>query len=68
MIIQGDQKPGRLRSIADEADEADELLLETSINISPLPILRQDLENPERFSTPGLLNAIAREGTVVCSV
>lgn len=50
------------------ADEADELLLETSINISPLPILRQDLENPKRFSTPGLLNAIAREGIVVCSV
>ncbi len=65
MIIQSDQKPGRLRSMADEADE---LLLETSLNISPLPILRQDLENPERFSTPGLLNAIAREGIAVCSV
>lgn len=43
LIMSGDRKLGRLRSMADEAYE---LLLETGINISPLPIRCEDWETP----------------------
>lgn len=62
LIMSGDRKLGRLRSMADEAYE---LLLETGINISPLPIRCEDWETPDRFSSPALLENIAREGVRV---
>lgn len=44
------------------ADVAYDVLLETGINISPLPIWHDEWEHPERFSNPALLRNIAREG------
>ena len=44
------------------ADLAFEVLLETGINISPLPVWLDQWEHPERHSNPGLLRNIAREG------
>ncbi|MBB3607853.1 nucleotidyltransferase domain-containing protein [Rhizobium sp. BK602] len=44
------------------ADIAFDVLLETGINISPLPIWLDEWEHPERYSNPGLLHNIAREG------
>jgi predicted nucleotidyltransferase len=44
------------------ADIAYDVLLETGINISPLPVWLDEWEHPERFSNPELLHNIAREG------
>ena len=44
------------------ADVAYDVLLETGINISPLPVWLDQWEHPERFSNPALLHNIAREG------
>ena len=44
------------------ADVAYDVLLETGINISPLPVWIGQWENPERFSNPALLHNIAQEG------
>ncbi|MCK0506611.1 nucleotidyltransferase domain-containing protein [Aromatoleum anaerobium] len=44
------------------ADVAYDVLLETGINISPLPVWLDEWEHPENFSNPALLRNIAREG------
>lgn len=44
------------------ADVAYEVLLETGINITPLPVWMDQWEHPETFPNPGLLNNIAKEG------
>jgi predicted nucleotidyltransferase len=44
------------------ADVAYDVLLETGINISPLPVWLDEWEHPENFSNPALLHKIAREG------
>ncbi|WP_344761184.1 nucleotidyltransferase domain-containing protein [Actimicrobium antarcticum] len=44
------------------ADAAYDVLLETGITISPLPVWMDEWEHPERFSNPALLLNIAREG------
>lgn len=44
------------------ADVAYDVLLETGINISPLPVWIDEWEHPETFSNPALLRNIAREG------
>ena len=44
------------------ADIAYDVLLETGIDISPLPIWRDEWEHPEGYSNPELLRNIAREG------
>jgi predicted nucleotidyltransferase len=44
------------------ADVAYDVLLETGINISPMPVWLDEWEHPERFSNPALLRNIAREG------
>lgn len=46
----------------DMADIAFDVLLETGINISPLPIWLDEWEHPEHYSNPALLRNIAREG------
>jgi len=46
----------------DMADLAFDILLETGINISPLPIWRDEWENPEVYVNPALLRNIAKEG------
>lgn len=44
------------------ADVAYDVLLETGINISPLPVWLDEWEHPETYSNPALLYNIAREG------
>jgi uncharacterized protein len=44
------------------ADAAYDVLLETGINIAPLPIWTDEWENPDTYSNPALLRNIAREG------
>ncbi|MBS0308336.1 MAG: nucleotidyltransferase domain-containing protein [Proteobacteria bacterium] len=44
------------------ADVAYDVLLETGINISPLPVWLDEWEHPERYANPALLHNIAREG------
>ncbi|MHB8256724.1 MAG: nucleotidyltransferase domain-containing protein [Acidiferrobacterales bacterium] len=44
------------------ADVAYDVLLETGINIAPLPIWMDEWEHPETYSNPALLRNIAREG------
>lgn len=56
----------RLPTALAMADVAYDVLLETGINISPLPIWLDEWEHPERFSNPVLLQDIAREGVRLC--
>jgi predicted nucleotidyltransferase len=44
------------------ADVAFDVLLDTGINISPLPVWVDEWEQPENYSNPSLLRNIAREG------
>lgn len=44
------------------SDVAFDVLLETGINISPLPVWLDEWEHPENYSNPALLQNIAREG------
>lgn len=46
----------------DMADVAFDVLLETGILISPLPVWLDEWEHPENYSNPALLRNIAREG------
>ncbi|MES2830372.1 MAG: nucleotidyltransferase domain-containing protein [Pseudomonadota bacterium] len=43
-------------------DVAFDVLLETGIHISPLPVWLDEWEHPENYSNPALLDNIAREG------
>lgn len=51
-----------LPTTLDMADVAYDVLLETGINISPLPVWLNEWEHPENYSNPALLHNIAREG------
>jgi hypothetical protein len=44
------------------SDVAFDVLLETGINISPLPIWIDEWEHPENYSNPDLLMNIATDG------
>lgn len=44
------------------ADVAYDVLLDTGINISPLPVWVDEWEHPETYTNPALLHNIAREG------
>jgi predicted nucleotidyltransferase len=44
------------------ADVAFDVLVETGINISPLPVWLDEWEHPDTSANPELLRAIAREG------
>ena len=47
------------------ADLAYDVLLETGVNITPLPIWMDQWEHPETLANPDLLREIAREGRVL---
>lgn len=47
------------------ADVAFDVMLETGIGISPLPVWLDEWEHPETYSNPDLLLAIARDGVRV---
>ncbi len=44
------------------SDLAFDVLMETGINISPLPVWLDEWEHPETYSNPSLLKNIATEG------
>jgi uncharacterized protein len=44
------------------SDAAFDVLLETGVNVSPLPLWIDEWEHPESYSNPHLLQAIARDG------
>lgn len=51
-----------LATKVDMTDVAFDVLLETGILISPLPIWLDEWEHPEEYSNPALLHNINREG------
>ena len=61
VLLKGERQRAMQVTLA-MADIAYDVLLETGINISPLPIWVDQWEHPERFSNPALLHNIAREG------
>ena len=55
--------PGRVLTTALAlADVAYDVLLETGVNIAPLPVWLEEWARPETHANPALLRAIAREG------
>ena len=64
VLLSGDPEPRMTTALA-MADVAYEVLLETGLNIAPLPVRLDEWEHPERFSNPELLANIAREGVSV---
>ncbi|MBK5942169.1 nucleotidyltransferase domain-containing protein [Halochromatium roseum] len=62
MILLRGAHQGLLSTKLDMADLAFDVLLDTEINISPLPVWLDQWEHPETFSNPALLYSIAREG------
>lgn len=44
------------------SDLAYDILLDTGINISPLPVWQDEWEHPENYANPELLENIRREG------
>lgn len=61
MILRG--APQRVLPTAMEmADAAYEVLLETGINVAPLPVLLDEWQRPETHRNPELLRRIAAEG------
>jgi predicted nucleotidyltransferase len=61
VILRGEHQR-RLPTTLAMADIAYEVLLETGINISPLPIWMDEWEHPEIHTNPALLRNIAVEG------
>ncbi|WP_205630981.1 nucleotidyltransferase domain-containing protein [Pannonibacter phragmitetus] len=61
VLLRGSQ--GRFLPVKlDMADAAFDVMLETGILISPLPIALEEWEHPETHSNPALLRNIGREG------
>ena len=50
------------RAVMEMSDAAFDVLLETGINISPLPIWLDEWEHPETYPNPALLQNIAHDG------
>lgn len=61
VLIEGAQQRALPTALA-MADAAYEVLLETGVNISPLPVPLDEWEHPDRHPNPALLRNIAREG------
>ena len=52
----------RIAAALDMAGIAFEVLLETGVLVEALPLWEDELNRPEQFSNPGLMEAILREG------
>ena len=61
VLLKGDHQRVLPTTLA-MADVAYDVLLDTGINISPLPVWVDEWEHPETYTNPALLNNIAREG------
>ena len=64
VLLRGEHRPF-LAVKLDMADTAFDVLIETGILISPLPIWLDEWEHPENYSNPALLRNINREGVRV---
>ena len=64
VILKGEHRR-TLPTALEMADVAYEVLLETGINISPLPVWIDEWEHPERHSNPTLLKNIFEEGIIL---
>lgn len=64
VILRGESK-NLLATKLDMTDVAYDVLLETGIRVSPLPIWLNEWEHPENYSNPALLRRIAEEGIPV---
>jgi predicted nucleotidyltransferase len=61
VLLKGEHQ-GVLSTALAMSDAACDVLLETGINITPLPIWLDEWEHPENHSNPALLHNIAKEG------
>lgn len=61
VLLKGEHRP-TMETVMAMADVAFDVLLETEINVSPLPIWLDEWEHPETHPNPFLLANIAREG------
>jgi predicted nucleotidyltransferase len=61
VLLCGDHHPF-LAAKLQMADAAFDVLLETGILISPLPVWLDEWENPENYTNPSLLRNIEKEG------
>lgn len=61
IILRGKQQ-AFLKTLLAMSDVAFEVLIETGINISPLPLWLDEWEHPEEYTNPALLQNIARDG------
>jgi len=61
VLLKGERQRALPTTLA-MADAAYDVLLETGINISPLPVWLDQWERPETYANPVLLRNIAREG------
>lgn len=61
VLLRGDHQ-SFLSAKLNMADVAFDVLLETGILISPLPVWLDEWENPENYSNPSLLKTIGEEG------
>jgi uncharacterized protein len=61
VVLRGDRQ-NTLDAALEMSDAAYDVLLQTGINISPLPVWADDWEHPERHANPALLRNIARDG------
>ena len=64
VLLDGAHKPF-LDTKLKMSDAAYDILLDTGINISPLPVWLDEWEHPETYVNPALLANIAREGVRV---
>src|SRR5262249_31318694 len=61
VLLKGEHQEALSTALA-MADAAYDVLLETGINISPLPVWLDQWADPEIYSNPDLLRNVAREG------
>jgi predicted nucleotidyltransferase len=61
-IILGGPGGDRAKTARDMAGLAFDVMLETGILIEALPLWKDELDHPERFSNPALIANIRREG------
>ena len=61
IILNGDRSDRHTVS-GDMAGIAFNVMMETGVMVQAVPFWREDIEHPERFSNPALINNILREG------
>lgn len=61
VVLRGEQKRF-LPTVLAMSDMAYDVLLETGINIAPLPVWLDEWKHPDSYSNPALLHNIAKDG------